>query len=163
MIRVGAYALAAAFVFLGALSYLLAASFILQGPRARADLQRFQHDRVEQPAVVGSAERSGPTEPFRISIREPAGVPKLVEIDPYGYAGTLKPGEAVTLRYWRGRVAEVLTPEGVIQTPDDPRVIAEDSNTPSILRSVAVGVGYSLLATAIVVAARRWSAPLFRR
>lgn len=163
MIRVGAYALATGLAVLAALSYLLAASFMLQEPRAREEVRRFQSGPDDRPAIVGGVTRGGSGESFVVSIREPAGTPRLVETDPYGYAANLKPGDAVTLRYWKGRVAELLTPYGSIQTPDDPRIIAEDSNPPSVLRTIAIGLAYSLLAAGLVVAARRWTAPLFRR
>ena len=101
--------------------------------------------------------------PYVVFVKDPPGTPQLVEIDPYSYAGVLRPGDQVTLRYWKDRVAEVLTPSGTIQTPDDPAIIAEDSSPASVLRSVGIGVGYCLLATAIVIAGRRWGAPLRRR
>lgn len=163
MIRVGAYALASGLAVLAALSYLLATSFILQGPRARDDVHRFQSSRDDRPAVVDHVGRSGAGESFVISLREPAGAPRVTEADPYAYGASLKPGDAVTLRYWKGRVAELLTPYGAIQTADDPRLIAEDSNPPSVLRTIAIGLAYSLVASGLVVAARRWTAPLLRR
>jgi|SRR5207302_4105011 len=163
MIRLGAYALAAGFGFLAALSLLLAASYLLQAPRAQADLASFRASHSETPATIDHVSRSGPTAPYVVFVKDPPGTPQLVEIDPYSYAGVLRPGDQVTLRYWKDRVAEVLTPSGTIQTPDDPAIIAEDSSPASVLRSVGIGVGYCLLATAIVIAGRRWGAPLRRR
>ena len=163
MIRVGAYALAAALAVLAAVAYLLAASYLLQGPRARADLGRFQALHDARTAVVEKAGRDNPTAPLFVTFGFPPGTPRVIEADPYGYAADLRPGDSVTLLYWKGRVAEVLTPHGTIETADDPRVIAEDSNAPSVIRTIGVGLAYSLVATGLVVAARRWTAPLFRR
>ena len=167
MIRLGAYALAAGFGFLAALSLLLAASYLLQAPRAQADLASFRTSHSETPATIDHVSRSGPTAPYVVFVKDPPGTPQLVEIDPYSYAGVLRPGDQVTLRYWKDRVAEVLTPSGTIQTPDDPAIIAEDSS-PLLCRqrftaACRIGVGYCLLATAIVIAGRRWGAPLRRR
>jgi hypothetical protein len=163
VLRLGAYALAAVFGLLAALSFLLAASYRLQAPRAEAELARFRASHVEAPAIVDHVSRSGPAAPYIVVVKDPPGVPQLVEIDPYSYAEALRPGDSVTLRYWKSRVAEVLTASGTIHTPDDPAIIAEDSSPWSVLRSIAIGAGYSLLATAIVVAGRRWGAPLLGR
>ena len=61
MIRLGAYALAAGFGFLAALSLLLAASYLLQAPRAQADLASFRASHRETPATIDRVSRSGPT------------------------------------------------------------------------------------------------------
>ena|SRR5438270_7543970 len=163
MLRLGAYALAAVFGLLAALSLLLGASYLLQAPRAQADLASFRASHQETAATVDHVTRSGPTAPYLVFLKDPPGLPQLVEVDPYGYAGALMPGDSVTLRFWKSRVAEVLTPGGTIQTPDDPAIIAEDSSPTAVLRSIGIGVGYSLLATALVIAGRRWGAPLLRR
>ena len=163
MLRLLAYGLAGVFAVLAALAYLLAASYQLQAPRAQADLKRFRASQQDTPAIIDHTSRSSATAAYVIYFKDPPGVQQVVEIDPYLYAAALHPGDRVTLRPWKGRVAEVLTPEGVIQTPDDPALIAEDSSPTSILRTIGVGLGYSLLATAIVLAARRWTAPLLGR
>jgi len=163
MLRLLAYAVAGVFAVLAALAFLLAASYQLQAPRAGADLAGFRAGHQDTPAVVDHTSRSSATAAYVIHFKDPPGVQPVVEVDPYLYAAALRPGDQVTLRLWKGRVAEVLTPAGVVQTPDDPALIAEDSSPTSVLRTIGLGMGYSLLATAIVVAARRWTAPLLGR
>lgn len=163
MLRLLAYGLAGAFAVLAALALLLAASYQLQAPRAQADLASFRASPQDTPATIDHTSRSSATASYVIYFKDPPGAPQVVEIDPYLYAAGLHPGDLVTLRFWKGRVAEVLTPDGVIQTPDDPAIVAEDSSPASVLRTIGTGVGYSLLATAIVLAARRWTAPVLGR